>query len=70
MRAFWIFIVGTILAVAGVGYALYALGVAPVWIGVAVLVIVGISVASGSGLAKTKSSDTTNVNVESGDSSS
>lgn len=66
MRAFWIYIVGTILAVIGVGYGLYALSVPPIWIGVAILVIAGIAIASGAGLSRKNSSDTTNVNVESG----
>lgn len=65
MRAFWIYIIGTVLVVAGVGYALYALNVQPIWIGVVVLVIAGIAIASGAGLSKKKTSDTTNVNVES-----
>lgn len=67
MRSFWIYLIGTILAVIGVGYALYALGVGQLWIGIAVLVIAGIGIASGAGLAKKRGSDTTNVNVDAGD---
>ena len=70
MGAFGIFLIGTILAVAGVSYGLYAIGVGTTWIVVADLIIVGIAVASGAGLTKRKKSDTTNVNVEASDSSS
>lgn len=65
MRSFWIYIIGAILAIGGIAYALYAMDVLPIWIGVVVLVIGGIAIASGAGLSKKKSSETTNVNVES-----
>ena len=70
MGAFAIFLIGTVLAVAGVSYGLYAIGVSTTWIVVVDLIIVGIAVASGAGLTRRKHSDTTNVNVEASDSSS
>ena len=69
MGAFGIFLIGTILAVAGVSYGLYAVGVGATWIVVADLIIVGIAVASGAGLTKRRNADTTNVNVDAGDNS-
>jgi hypothetical protein len=70
MGAFGIFLIGTILAVAGVSYGLYAVGVGTTWIVVADLIIVGIAVASGAGLTKRRKDDTTQVYVEASDSSS
>ena len=52
MGAFLIFLIGTALAVAGVSYGLYVVGVGTTWIIVANLIIIGIAVASGAGLAK------------------
>ncbi|MFW6300699.1 MAG: hypothetical protein ACOC20_07245 [Oceanicaulis sp.] len=52
MRPFMIFLIGALIAVAGVGYAMVRLGVPGVWIGVAVAIIAGIAIASGAGLAR------------------
>lgn len=52
MRSFVIFLIGTIIAVAGVSYAMIQLGVPQMWIGVTIAVIVGIAIASGAGLAR------------------
>jgi hypothetical protein len=52
MRSFVIFLIGTIIAVAGVGFAMVQLGVPQMWIGVTIAVIVGIAIASGAGLAR------------------
>lgn len=52
MRSFAIFIIGALIAIAGVSYAMVRLGVPGVWIGVAVAVIAGIAIASGAGLAR------------------
>jgi uncharacterized membrane protein len=68
MRSFWIYLVGTLMAVAAVGYGLLAAGVSTTWVIIAVLLIGGIGIASGAGLSKKKTSDTTNVNVENSDS--
>ncbi|XBQ16596.1 MAG: hypothetical protein ABL308_01675 [Oceanicaulis sp.] len=67
MRSFVIFLIGTIIAVAGVSFAMVQLGVPQMWIGVTVAVIIGIAIASGAGLArKDKNSDSGQVNVNAG----
>jgi hypothetical protein len=58
MRSFWIYLIGTLMAVAAVGYGLYAAGVGTTWTVIAVLLIAGIGIASGAGLSKKKSSET------------
>jgi hypothetical protein len=68
MRSFWIYLVGTLMAVAAIGYGLYAVGIDTTWVVIAVLLIGGVGIASGAGLSKKKTSDTTNVNVESAES--
>ncbi|WP_421787763.1 hypothetical protein [Hyphobacterium sp.] len=57
MRSFWIYLIGTLMAVAAVGYGLYAVGVGTTWVVIAVLLVGGIGIASGAGLSKKKSSE-------------
>ncbi|WP_420433832.1 hypothetical protein [Hyphobacterium sp.] len=57
MRSFWIYLIGTLMAVAAIGYGLYAAGVGTTWTVIAVLLVAGIGIASGAGLSKKKSSD-------------
>ena len=63
MKSFWIFLIGTILVVAGVTFGMSQVGVPPIWIGITVLIILGIAVASGAGLTKKRKSDSNTVVV-------
>lgn len=52
MRSFVIFLIGALIAVAGVSFAMVQLGVPAMWIGVTVAVVAGVAIASGAGLAR------------------
>lgn len=52
MRAFWIFVVGTVIALGALGYAAHLLGVQTQWIIIGLVLIGGIALASGAGLAR------------------
>ncbi|WP_394692590.1 hypothetical protein [Hyphobacterium sp.] len=66
MRAFWIYLAGTLMAVTAIGYGLYAAGVSPTWTVVAIVLIAGIGIASGAGLSRKKSGETGRSEAESG----
>lgn len=55
MSKFSIFLIGYLIFVAGVAFALDLVGVPPTWIVVAVLILVGIGIAAGS--TRTKRDD-------------
>lgn len=52
MRAFWIFIVGLIIALGALGYGAHLIGIQTQWIVIGLVLIAGISIASGAGLAR------------------
>lgn len=55
MTNFIVYLVGTLLVVAGLAYAASRLGVAPVWIIAGALVIIGIGLMGG--IVKTRQKD-------------
>ncbi|WP_375548405.1 hypothetical protein ABWI01_12080 [Oceanicaulis alexandrii] len=63
MKAFGIFLVGALLAIAGLTWAMIQLGIPTSWVVIVDLIVFGISVASGAGLIKPWA-DTTSVNVQ------
>lgn len=56
MRAFWIFVVGTVFALGALGYAAHLLGVQTQWIIIGIVLVGGIAIASGAGLARRRAS--------------
>jgi len=64
MKAFGIFIVGALLASAGVAIGLHQLGVSATWIAISVLIVLGIAIASGAKLMRPRSSTHVNVDTE------
>jgi hypothetical protein len=52
MRAFWIFIIGLIVALGALGYGAHLIGIQTQWIVIGLILIAGISIASGAGLAR------------------
>jgi hypothetical protein len=63
MRAFWIFVVGTVFALGALGYGAHLLGVQTQWIIIGIVLVGGIAIASGAGLARRRNQ--TNVAVSS-----
>lgn len=63
MKTFGIFLVGALLIIAGVTFALVQIGISPTWIVIVDLVILGIAIASGASLTK-RWADNTKVEVE------
>lgn len=63
MQAFWIFVVGTVIALGALGYGAHLMGVQTQWIVIGIVLIGGIAIASGAGLAKRRNQ--TNVAVSS-----
>ena len=55
MSAFWLYVIGFLVLLAGLAYGAYLLAVPTQWIGVGALVLVGLGVMSG--VAKTKRRD-------------
>lgn len=56
---FSIYIIGTLIALVGVGAAMHLLGVSPIWIGVAMMVVAGIAIAGGASMTKKNTGTTT-----------
>lgn len=52
MRAFWIFVVGTVFALGALGYAAHLMGVQTQWIIIGIVLVGGVAIASGAGLAR------------------
>jgi hypothetical protein len=63
MKAFGIFLIGALLAIGGLTWALVQIGIPATWIVIADMILLGVAVASGAGLTKPWA-DNTNVNVE------
>lgn len=63
MKTFGIFMIGALLAIGGLTWALVQLGLPATWIVIADMILLGIAVASGASLTK-RWADNTNVNVE------
>lgn len=55
MTNFVIYLIGTLLVVAGMAYGAMHLGVRPVWIGVGALIIIGLGLMGG--IVKTRQKD-------------
>ncbi len=55
MTNFFVYVVGTLLVVAGLAYGAVHLGVRPVWIGAGALVIIGLGLMGG--IVKTRQKD-------------
>lgn len=58
MRSFIIFLVGAVIAIGAVSYAMVLMDVPRVWIGVAAAVIVGLAIASGASMTRSNTSNT------------
>jgi len=63
MKTFGIFLLGALLAIGGLTWALVQLGVPATWVVIVDMIFLGIAVASGAGLTKSWADDT-KVNVE------
>ena len=63
MKTFGIFLLGALLAIGGLTWALVQLGIPATWVVIVDMIFLGIAVASGAGLTK-RWADDTKVNVE------